>query len=197
MAKKKSKAEKVETPEVEAPETQVVEEEIVVAADSEEGELSLEDQVEQLQAELEIAKEDRLRAIADQENARRRTQREIENSRKYACEPLARNLLAVIDNLNRALEAVPAEKAETDTDLKNLRVGVEMTAKEFEQAFAKVGIEKISPIDEPFDPNLHQAMFEVPDPDSEPGIVKNVVAHGYKLHDRLLRAAMVGVSKKA
>ena len=158
--------------------------------------LSLEDQIEQLQVELTEAKEDRLRAIADAQNSMRRSQREVENARKYAAEPMARNLIPVIDNLQRALEAVPADKAESDVDLKNLRVGVEMTAKEFDSAFKKAGIERLFPMDEPFDPNLHQAMYEIPDADADAGTVKNVIGAGYKLHDRLLRAAMVGVTKK-
>jgi len=138
--------------------------------------LSLEEQIEQLEAELTEAKEDRLRAIADAQNSIRRSQRDVENARKY--------------------EAVPVDKAENDVDLKNLRVGVEMTAKEFEQAFSKAGIERLYPMDEPFDPNLHQAMYEIPDAESDAGVVKNVIGAGYKLHDRLLRAAMVGVTKK-
>lgn len=179
-------------------EDEALSEELQAAAEEDEAhEPSPEELIEQLQAELAEAQEERLRALAEAENTRRRTAREAENLRKYAVEPLARNLLSVVDNLHRALEAVPADKAEADGDLKNLRTGVELTVKELDSVFERSKIEVIDPAGELFDPNLHQAMFEIPTADAEPGTVMQVVAKGYRLHDRLIRAAMVGVAKAA
>ena len=154
----------------------------------------LTERVAELEAELAQAKEASLRALADSENTRKRFQREAEAHRKFAVEPLAKSLLPAIDNLYRGLEAVSAEDAEADPALKNLRVGVEMTLKELLGAFEKHSIEEVDPKGEAFDANAHQAMFEQLSED-EPGTVIQVITRGYRLHDRLLRAAMVGVSK--
>lgn len=148
----------------------------------------LEEQVAQL-------KDQALRALADAENLRRRTEREKEQWRKYAAADLAKDVLNAVDNLRRALDAAPAERDGLDDTVKNLIVGVEMTEKDVLTAFEKNHIKRIDPMGEKFDYNLHQAMFEVEDASKAPGTVVQVLAPGYVLHDRLLRAAMVGVAK--
>ena len=148
----------------------------------------LEEQVAQL-------KDQALRALADAENLRRRTDREKEQWRKFASADLAKDLLNAVDNLRRALDSVPEDRESLDDAVKNVIVGVEMTEKEVLSAFDKHKIQRINPLGEKFDYNLHQAMFEVEDPSKAPGTVVQVLAPGYVLHDRLLRAAMVGVAK--
>ena len=117
--------------------------------------------------------------------------------RKIRALSLARDLLASLDNLEKAISLIPEEKDGMDETLKNILIGVEMTGREVAAAFDRHGITKISPDNEKFDYNLHQAMFEVPTDEVEPGTVVQVVQSGYQLHDRLLRPAMVGVSKMA
>lgn len=148
----------------------------------------LEDQVAQLRDQA-------LRALAEAENVRRRTEREKEQTRLYAAGNLAKDLLNAVDNLRRALDAAPADHEGLDDTVKNLIVGVEMTEREVLTAFEKAGIKKIEPLGERFDPNLHQAMFEVENTGKPAGTVVQLLAPGYVIHDRLLRAAMVGVAK--
>ncbi len=150
-----------------------------------------------LEAEKAELKDQLLRSLAEVENVRRRAQRERENSARYAAEPLAKDLLAVRDNLCRAVESVSAEAAEAEPQLKALLDGVVMTEKGLSEAFARHHIEIIDPLGEKFDPNFHDAMFEVPDPTQPAGTVAQVIEVGYRLHDRLLRAARVGVVKAA
>lgn len=161
-------------------------------------ESELEDAESKLQAEITDLKERLQRAMAETENVRRRADRERQEAVKYAAAPLAKDLLGVADNLRRALESVPQEKAEQDETVKNLLSGVEMTEKELASAFDKHGIEKIAPeAGERFDPHRHEAMYEVPTDDHKPGSVVQVVQEGYILNDRLLRPARVGVAKSA
>lgn len=148
----------------------------------------LEDQVAQLRDQA-------LRALAEAENVRRRTDREKEQTRLYAAGGLAKDLLDAVDNLRRALDAAPADRDTLDDVIKNLVVGVEMTERSVLTAFEKNGIKRIEPLGERFDPNLHQAMFEVENSGKPAGTVVQLLAPGYVLHDRLLRAAMVGVAK--
>ncbi|MCG8594232.1 MAG: nucleotide exchange factor GrpE [Kiloniellales bacterium] len=150
-----------------------------------------------LEAEKAELKDQLLRSLAEVENVRRRAQREREDGARYAVKPLARDLLAVRDNLCRAIESVSAEAAEAEPQLKALLEGVVMTEKSLSEAFARHHVEIIDPLGEKFDPNLHEAMFEVPDPDQPAGTVAQVIEVGYRLHDRLLRAARVGVFKAA
>jgi molecular chaperone GrpE len=105
--------------------------------------------------------------------------------------------MASVDNLDKAIDLIPENKDELDETVKNILIGVEMTGREIASVLERHNISKISPDGEKFDYNLHQAMFEVPSDDVEPGIVMQVVQFGYQLHDRLLRPAMVGVSKPA
>ena len=157
--------------------------------------LGPEDRIAELEAELAQANENVLRALADAENTRNRTRRDMENARKFAVEPLARDLLTAIDHLGRARQAIAPEALEADEALKNLHIGIEMTEKELLKAFEKNKIEQLNPTGQPFDPNHHQALQHVEGTEAESGTVIEVVAPGYMMHDRLLRAAMVLVAK--
>ena len=155
------------------------------------------DAVSQLVAERDELKDQLLRLMAETENLRKRTDKEIASSKKYGAVGIARDLLASFDNLEKAVELIPEDKSGLDETVKNILIGVEMTAREITTTLERHGISIIAPMDEKFDYNLHQAMFEVPTNDVEPGMVVNLVQKGYQLHDRLLRPAMVGVSKPA
>jgi molecular chaperone GrpE len=151
--------------------------------------------IAQLEKEVAHLRDQLLRALAEGENQRRRAQREREEAVKYAATGLARDLLTVSDNLRRALDAVPAGAAESHELLQILQAGVELVERELLAAFEKHGIRKITPQGERFDPNFHQAMFEVPGTDHPSGTVVQVMQPGYALGDRLLRPALVGVAK--
>ena len=156
------------------------------------------DPIEALIAERDSLKDQLLRALADVENMRRRTEREMETARKYSHTGFARDLVGAIDNLSRAVEAAPkAEEAPSAEAVDGLLTGIEMSWQEIQATMERHGIRRISPKGEKFDYNFHQAMFEMPSADLAPGTVVEVVQHGYVLHDRLLRPAMVGVSKAA
>jgi molecular chaperone GrpE len=146
------------------------------------------------EAEAEIAKlkDQLLRALAEQENIRRRAQRERDDAVKYAAQRIAGDLLSVADNLRRALDSAPAAPDEVT---RNLLAGVAATERELLAAFEKHGIRKIDPLGEKFDHNLHQAMFELEATGKPAGTIVQVLQSGYVLQDRLLRAAMVGVAK--
>lgn len=149
------------------------------------------------QAEAEIAalKDRLLREAADKENLRRRLEREREDAVKYAAGKFAKDILTVADNLRRALDAAPQERGGMSEPERNLLLGVEATERELLNVFERYGISRIDPKGQKFDPNLHQAMFEVEDVSVPAGTVVQVMAAGYVQHGRLLRAAMVGVSK--
>jgi molecular chaperone GrpE len=156
-------------------------------------ELSPEQHIEQLQEEVAAAKDSALRAIAEGQNAQRRAEQEVEKARKFALESFAKELLPVVDNLERALEAAAGE----DEATKAIAEGVELTLKSFLDALKKCHVEPVVPEGEPFDPNLHQAMSMVENSDVEPNTVIAVMMKGYTLNGRLLRPAMVMVSKAA
>ena len=149
----------------------------------------------ELEPEEEDLKNQLLRVMADNENLRKRTEREVAAAKKYGPLPFARDLLASIDNLEKAIALIPEDKGEMDETLKNILIGVDMTGRELASVFERHGISKINPDGKKFDYNLHQAMFEVPTNEVDPGTVVQVVQLGYQLHGRLLRPAMVGVSK--
>lgn len=156
------------------------------------------DTLDTLLAERDALKDQLLRALADVENMRRRTERELETARKYGHTGFARDLVGAIDNLARALEAAPKDEASRTPDaIDGLVTGLDMSWTEIQATMERHGVRRISPMGEKFDYNFHQAMFEMPHPDHPPGTVVEVVQHGYVLHDRLLRPAMVGVSKAA
>lgn len=151
-------------------------------------------QLAALEEQLAQAKDQTLRALAELENYRRRAQKEREDAGKYAVSSFARDLLSVSDNLRRAIEAFP-DDARQDTRVANLVEGIEATEKELLRSFDKHGIEKIEPLDLPFDPNFHEVMFEAAIPGKPGGMVIQVIEAGYVLNERLLRPARVGVSK--
>lgn len=152
------------------------------------------DELTRLQTEHAEMRDRVLRTLAEMENLRKRTEREVADARAYAVSSFARDLLSVADNLDRALSAVPPD--DEDAALKSLVEGVAMTGRELQSTLAKHGVTKIEPAPgEKFDPNLHQAMFEVPDPNLPSGSVVQVVVPGFAISGRLLRPAMVGVSK--
>jgi len=137
-----------------------------------------------------------LRTLAEMENLRRRTEREVADARTYATTNFARDILNVADNLRRALETVPAEaRAAAEGALLAILEGIELTERDLLKTLERHGIRKIEPKGERFDPNLHQAMFEVPDPSVPNGTVREVVQAGYVIGDRVLRPALVGVAK--
>ena len=148
-----------------------------------------------LEPEEEELRNQLLRAMADNENLRKRTEREVAAAKKYGPFSFVRDLLASLDNLEKAISLIPENKDEMDETLKNILIGVDMTGREVASVLERHGIIKINPDGEKFDYNLHQAMFEVPTNEVEPGRVVQVVQLGYLLHDRLIRPAMVGVSK--
>ena len=152
-------------------------------------------QIERLEAEKADLTDRLVRLAADMDNLRKRTERDVADARKYAVTKFAADMLVVGDNLKRALEAVPVDRRESDEDLKALAEGVDMTAREMERLLQKNSITPIPALGERFDPHLHQAMFEVPDSSVPAGTVVQVMQEGYQIGDRVLRAALVGVSK--
>src|SRR5471032_2952988 len=155
----------------------------------------------QVTAALEAAadfKDKHLRVLAEMENLRRRTEREVADARVYGVTGFARDVLAVADNMHRALGTIEAELREhADPKMKALIEGVELTERELMKVLEKYGVTKFSPEGEKFDPNVHQAMYEIKDSDFPPGHVGQVIQAGYMLGDRVLRPAMVGVTKSA
>src|SRR5215475_3690680 len=152
--------------------------------------------VEALAKEAADARDRMLRTLAEMENLRKRTSREVADARTYGITGFARDVLEIADNLQRALDAVPAEARETaDPGLKALIEGVELTERSLLNALEKHGVKKFDPSGEKFDPNFQQAMYEVPDPSVPAGTVVQVVQAGYMIGERVLRPALVGVSK--
>ncbi len=146
--------------------------------------------------EIADLKDQLLRAVAETENVRRRAQRDVEESGKYAITNFARDIVGVCDNLYRAAEAVPQEAREGNDLMATLAQGVDMTLNELIGALERSNITRIDPMGQPFDHNLHQAVVQIEHPDAEPGTVLQVMQAGYTLHNRLLRPAMVGVAKR-
>lgn len=150
------------------------------------------------EAEAEVAglKDRLLRAVAETENLRRRAEREKAEATLYAATGFARDMLSVADNLGRALASIDAEKRATaDPALTGLIDGVEVTQRELHNVFERHGIQRFDPKGEKFDPNFHQAMFELPTGDAAPGTVMETIQPGYRIGERVLRPAMVGVAK--
>ena len=145
------------------------------------------EEMEALQNAVATAKEDVIRAQAEMANVRRRAEKDVENARRYSGEKFAKDILPVVDNLERALAAAEDKNSVTE--------GVELTLKSLISTLEKHHITPIEPAGEPFDPDLHEAISMVPNPDMEPNTVMDVVQKGYKLYDRVIRAAMVVVSQ--
>ena len=156
---------------------------------------------EQVTAALEAAaefKDKLLRTLAEMENLRKRTEREIADARTYGVTGFARDIVAAADNMHRALGTVgPEEREAADAKVKALIEGVELTERDLLKALEKNGVRKFTPEGEKFDPNVHQAMYEVQDADVPPGHVAQVIQAGYMIGERVLRPALVGVSKAA
>jgi len=149
-----------------------------------------------LDRELADTKDRLLRTLAEMENMRKRTEREVADSRIYAITAFARDILTVADNMHRAMQALDDElRAKADTGVKALLDGVELTERELMNALEKHGVKRIEPLGQKFDPNRHQAMYEVEDPSVPSGSVVQVVQAGYLIGERVLRPALVAVSK--
>jgi molecular chaperone GrpE len=156
------------------------------------------DPVVEAKREAAEFKDKLLRTLAEMENLRKRTEREVLDARLYGNASFARDVLAVADNMHRALEAIGTELRESaDAKVKALIEGVELTERELLKTLEKNGVKKFSPRGEKFDPNVHQAMYEIPTSDQPPGQVAQVIQAGYMIGDRVLRPAMVAVSKAA
>lgn len=152
--------------------------------------------VEALAKEAADARDKMLRTLAEMENLRKRTTREVADARTYGITGFARDVLDIADNLQRALDAVPAEaRAAADPGLTSLMEGVELTERSLLNALEKHGVKKFDPAGQKFDPNFQQAMFEVPDASVPPGTVVQVVQAGFMIGERVLRPALVGVAK--
>jgi molecular chaperone GrpE len=152
--------------------------------------------VDALSRELAEARDKTLRTLAEMENLRQRTRREVADSKVYGITGFARDVLDIADNLQRALDAVPAETRElADPMLKTLIEGVVLTERSLLSALEKNGVRKFDPTGEKFNPNFQQAMYEVPDPSVPAGTVVQVVQAGFMIGERVLRPALVGVSK--
>ena len=149
-----------------------------------------------LDRELAEMKDRLLRTLAEMENLRKRTEREVTDSRLYGVASFARDVLGVADNIRRALDAVPAEaRAHANAGMKALVDGVELTERELLKALEKNGVRQFTPHGEKFDPNVHQAMYEVPDPSVPAGSIVQVMQPGYMIGERVLRPALVAVAK--
>ncbi|MDB5621569.1 MAG: grpE [Devosia sp.] len=154
------------------------------------------DPIETLRAENSELKDRLLRTVAEMENLRKRTERDVADTRSYAIAGFARDMLSATDALSRALLVLPAEARESsDPTIKSLIEGIEMTEREMQRLLGKHGVKPIEAEGQKFDPHKHQAMFEVPDPTRPEGTVVQVVQTGFAIGERVLRPAMVGVAK--
>lgn len=173
-----------------------VENELDVGLTDEDNASSIEESNEELQTKNEELKDQLMRALAESENLRKRTIKDVDQAKKYSHISFVRDLVSSVDNFKRALDSLPEDKADLPEPIKNLIIGLEIVEKEINSTFEKHNLKQISPLGEKFDYNFHQAMFEVPTNDTDPGIVIEVSQIGYLLYDRLVRPAMVGISKK-
>ncbi|MDG2458274.1 MAG: nucleotide exchange factor GrpE [Alphaproteobacteria bacterium] len=151
---------------------------------------------EELQTKNEELKDQLMRTLAESENLRKRTIKDVDQAKKYSHISFVRDLVSSVDNFKRALDSLPEDKSDLPEPIKNLIIGLEIVEKEINSTFEKHNLKQISPLGEKFDYNFHQAMFEVPTNDTDPGTVIEVSQIGYLLYDRLVRPAMVGISKK-
>ena len=168
---------------------QFLDEEVEKEEEEEEEDNDLEVKIKELKDQL-------MRTLADGENLRKRTLKEVEQAKKYSHISFVRDLVSSVDNLKRALDSIPEDKSNLSEPIKNLILGLEIVEKEIVTTLEKNNIKQISPLGEKFDYNFHQAMFEIPTNDCDPGLVVEVSQNGYLLYDRLVRPAMVGISKK-
>ena len=164
--------------------------------ENEEEEISPEDLIEKLNEEIIGLKDQRLRAIAELENFRKRAEKDQSDALKYGVSNFAKEIINIRDNIERAQSSI-SEEAKNNETIKSVIEGIDLIAQSVVSTFEKIGIKKIESLNEKFDHNLHQAMMEIENDDLEPGTIVQELIPGYTLHDRLLRPAMVGVSKKA
>lgn len=155
---------------------------------------SEEPRIAEMEAQMADMKDKMLRVVADAENTKRRALKERDDAKKFAVSSFSRDILPVADNLRRALDAIPDELKQND-QIKNLIEGIEATERELLRTFEKNGLVKLDPLDQIFNPNFHEVMFEAPMPDKPAGTIIQVMETGYMLHDRLIRPARVGVAK--
>lgn len=158
------------------------------------GETVSSERITQMEAKMADMQDKMMRVVADAENTKRRALKERDDAKKFAVSSYSRDLLPVADNLRRALDAIPDDLKQND-QINNLIEGIEATERELLRTFEKNGLVKIDPIDQIFDPNFHEVMFEAPMPGKAPGTIIQVMETGYLLHDRLIRPARVGVAK--
>ena len=163
--------------------------------EKEEEEISPEDLIEKLNEEITGLKDQRLRAIAELENFRKRAEKDQSDALKYGISNFAKEIINIRDNIERAQSSI-SEEAKNNETIKSVIEGIDLIAQSVVSTFEKIGIKKIESLNEKFDHNLHQAMMEIENDDLEPGTIVQELIPGYTLHDRLLRPAMVGVSKK-
>jgi molecular chaperone GrpE len=151
--------------------------------------------IEKLNAENVELKDRVLRTLAEMENLRRRTEKEVADAKAYGVTNIARDMTAFADNLRRAIESVPAEVRESEANLRTLVEGLELTERDFLSRLSRHGVKKLEPQGQKFDPNMHEALFEIPDPSVPSGTVMQVVEAGYSIGERCLRPAKVGVAR--
>ena len=163
--------------------------------DQEETEISSEDLIEKLNEEITDLKDQRLRAIAELENFRKRAEKDQSDALKYGISNFAKEIINIRDNIERAQSSI-SDEAKNNEAIKSVIEGIDLIAQSVVSTFEKIGIKKIESLNEKFDHNLHQAMMEIENDELEPGTIVQELIPGYTLHDRLLRPAMVGVSKK-
>ena len=161
----------------------------------EEEDIASEDLIEKLNAEITDLKDQRLRAIAELENFRKRAEKDQSDALKYGISNFAKEIINIRDNIERAESSI-SEEAKNNEAIKSVIEGIDLIAQSVVSTFEKIGIKKIDSLNKKFDHNLHQAMMEIENDDLEPGTIVQELIPGYTLHDRLLRPAMVGVSKK-
>ena len=164
--------------------------------DQEEAEISPEDLIEKLNEEITSLKDQRLRAIAELENFRKRAEKDQSDALKYGISNFAKEIINIRDNIERAQSSI-SDEAKNNEAIKSVIEGIDLIAQSVVSTFEKIGIKKIESLNEKFDHNLHQAMMEIENAELEPGTIVQELIPGYTLHDRLLRPAMVGVSKKS
>ena len=164
--------------------------------DQEEAEISPEDLIEKLNEEITSLKDQRLRAIAELENFRKRAEKDQSDALKYGISNFAKEIINIRDNIERAQSSI-SDEAKNNEAIKSVIEGIDLIAQSVVSTFEKIGIKKIDSLNEKFDHNLHQAMMEIENDELDPGTIVQELIPGYTLHDRLLRPAMVGVSKKS
>ena len=187
---------KLEEQDLENPTSEKEEQVLEEPKDQEDTEISPENLIEKLNEEITGLKDQRLRAIAELENFRKRAEKDQSDALKYGISNFAKEIINIRDNIERAQISI-SDEAKNNEAIKSVIEGIDLIAQSVVSTFEKIGIKKIESLNEKFDHNLHQAMMEIENEELEPGTIVQELIPGYTLHDRLLRPAMVGVSKKS